>query len=110
MSASMMAAALSQIAEDLRMSEQATQIAFSIYMLGLGFGPFLVGALSEIYGRKPIWMACNVWYILWNSLCPVGNSPGLMMTARFLAAMGGCVGVAVSILTCHPAIHSVAAK
>ncbi|KAI9042114.1 MFS transporter [Aspergillus affinis] len=96
MSASMMAAALSQIAEDLRMSELATQIAFSVYLLGLGFGPFLVGALSEMYGRKPVWMACNVWYILWNSLCPVGNSPGLMMVGRFLAAIGGCVGIALT--------------
>ncbi|PLB48934.1 putative efflux pump antibiotic resistance protein [Aspergillus steynii IBT 23096] len=96
MSASMMAAALGQIAQDLGMSELATQIAFSIYMLGVGLGPFLVAALSEMYGRKPVWISCNVWYILWNSLCPVGNSPGLMMTGRFLAAIGGCVGVALT--------------
>ena len=98
MSASMMAPALGQIAQDLGVSELATQIAFSIYMLGIGLGPFLVAALSEMYGRKPVWMVCNGWYTLWNSLCPVGDSRGLMMTGRFLAAIGGCVGVSVSFL------------
>jgi MFS family permease len=51
--------------------------------------------LSEIYGRKPVFLLSNVWYILWNSLCPVGNSPGLMITGRFLAGCGASAGITV---------------
>ena len=96
MSASMIAPALDQILKDLNMSPSTGQIAFSVFFLGLGFAPFLVAALAETYGRKPIWLVGNVWYILWNSLCPVGFSPGLMIVGRFMSAAGASVGVTVS--------------
>lgn len=96
MSASMIAPALDQILKDLGMSTSTGQIAFSVFFLGLGFAPFLVAALAETYGRKPIWLAGNVWYILWNSLCPVGFSPAVMILGRFMSASGASVGVTVS--------------
>lgn len=91
-----MAAALTTISHDLEMEVAETQIAFSIFMLGLAFAPFLVAAISEIQGRKPIWMVCNVWYIFWNAMCPVGHSRGLMIFGRLMAGAGASVGVTVS--------------
>jgi MFS family permease len=96
MSASMTAAALPQIAVDLDMGDSAAQISFSIFFLGLAFGPFLSGALSEIYGRKPVWLVFNMWYIVWNSLCPVGDSPGLMIVGRLLTGLGASVGIGLT--------------
>ncbi|OAA64725.1 Major facilitator superfamily domain, general substrate transporter [Niveomyces insectorum RCEF 264] len=96
MSASMIAPALDQVLKDLRMTASAGQIAFSVFFLGLGFAPFLVAPLAEVYGRKPIWIAGNIWYILWNSLCPVGFSPGLLVTGRFLSASGASVGITLT--------------
>ncbi|KAH6989382.1 major facilitator superfamily domain-containing protein [Ilyonectria sp. MPI-CAGE-AT-0026] len=96
MSASMIAPALDQILKDLGMSTSTGQIAFSVFFLGLGFAPFLVAALAETYGRKPIWLAGNVWYILWNSLCPVGFSPAVMILGRFMSASGASVGVTLT--------------
>ncbi|KAE8145886.1 major facilitator superfamily domain-containing protein [Aspergillus avenaceus] len=93
MSTSMMAAALNKISKDIGLSISTTQICFSIFVLGLAFGPFLVAALSEIYGRKPVLIGFNAWYILWNSLCPVGDSPGLMIAGRVLAGCGASAGV-----------------
>ncbi|KAK8049854.1 florfenicol exporter [Apiospora phragmitis] len=46
MSVSIVAPALGRIAKDLRMSESVMQIAFSVYTLGLAFGPFIIGPLS----------------------------------------------------------------
>ncbi|PYH85262.1 MFS general substrate transporter [Aspergillus uvarum CBS 121591] len=71
MSTSMMAAALTQIGADLHLGSTATQITFSVFILGLAFAPFLIAALSEMYGRQPIWIASNLFYILWNALCPL---------------------------------------
>ncbi|KAK7940991.1 florfenicol exporter, partial [Apiospora aurea] len=96
MSVSIVAPALGRIAEDLRMSESVMQVAFSVYTLGLAFGPFIIGPLSELYGRKPVWVACNVWYVLWNSLCPVGSNQGMMILGRLLAGSASSVGISLT--------------
>ncbi|KAM0820539.1 putative Major facilitator superfamily domain-containing protein [Seiridium cardinale] len=96
MTASMMAAALDQISADLHMSGSLTQMSFSVYILGLGFGPFIIGPMSEVYGRRHVWIACNIWYILWNSLCPVGWSAALMIVGRLLAGLGAASGVTLT--------------
>ncbi|KAL0776021.1 hypothetical protein CaCOL14_007308 [Colletotrichum acutatum] len=56
MSTSMMASALPQISRDLGISATTTQITFSLFVLGQAFAPFLIAALSEMYGRKPVWI------------------------------------------------------
>ncbi|KAH8811283.1 putative efflux pump antibiotic resistance protein [Xylogone sp. PMI_703] len=96
MSTSMMAAALDQISEDLHIRDFTTQVCFSIFILGLAFAPFLIAALSEIYGRKPVWLVCNAWYILFNSLCPVGKSSAMMIIGRFMAGSGASVGTTLT--------------
>ncbi|KAK6954297.1 hypothetical protein Daesc_004264 [Daldinia eschscholtzii] len=88
MSASILAAALGNISRDLGIGASTAQITLSIYFLGLGVGPFFMAALAEMNGRKHMWIASNAWYILWNSLCPVGESLPLMIVGRFLAATG----------------------
>ena len=88
MSASILAAALSNISRDLGIGASTAQITLSIYFLGLGVGPFFMAALAEMNGRKHMWIASNAWYILWNALCPVGESLPLMIVGRFLAATG----------------------
>ncbi|KAI1131728.1 major facilitator superfamily domain-containing protein [Nemania abortiva] len=90
--ASVTAAALGDIARDLHLDPATAQISFSVYFLGLAFGPFPIAAISEMNGRRNIWIAANIWFILWNSLCPVGYSKGLMIAGRFLAALGASVG------------------
>lgn len=91
----MVAPALEQINKDLNISDSTGQIAFSIFFLGLGLAPLLVAALSETFGRRPVWLVGNIWYIIWNSLCPVAFSPELMIIGRFMSATGASVGIAV---------------
>ncbi|XDG06957.1 hypothetical protein ABKA04_006572 [Annulohypoxylon sp. FPYF3050] len=93
MSASVMAAALGNISHDLDIGASTAQITLSIYFLGLAIGPFFIAALGEMDGRRNVWIASNLWYILWNSLCPVGKSKVLMIVSRFLAATGASAGV-----------------
>lgn len=95
MSSSMMASALGQIGLDLALNDTTTQITFSIFILGLAFAPLVIAPLSEMYGRKHVWLFCNGFYILWNALCPVGRTLGLMVVGRFLAGSGASVGITV---------------
>jgi MFS family permease len=94
----MMAAALLDIAHDLSMGASATQLSFSIFVLGLAFGPLLIAPLSEVFGRKPVWLGSNIFYLCWNALCPVGESKVLLIIARFLAGFGASSGITVSLV------------
>lgn len=76
-------------------------MTFSIFILGLAFAPFPIASMSEMYGRKPVWLFCNAFYVLWNALCPVGHSPALMVIGRFLAGSGASVGITVCVAF-HP--------
>ncbi|KAH7412083.1 major facilitator superfamily domain-containing protein [Phaeosphaeria sp. MPI-PUGE-AT-0046c] len=96
MSASMIAPSLGDIAHDLRISASTAQITLSSYFLGMAFAPLIIAALSEMYGRKKVWVACNAWYVLWNALCPVGRSAPLMIVGRFMTGAGACVGVTLN--------------
>ncbi|KAF3043584.1 linoleoyl-CoA desaturase activity protein [Didymella keratinophila] len=96
MSASMTAAALGDIAHDLKIGASTAQITLSSYFLGMAFAPFLIAAMSEMCGRKRVWVACNTWYILWNALCPAGNSAPLMIVGRFMTGAGASVGVTLN--------------
>ncbi|KAI0182200.1 major facilitator superfamily domain-containing protein [Xylaria flabelliformis] len=98
MSASIVAAALGDIARDLNIDPSTSQLTFSSYYLGLAFGPCFIAAISEMNGRRNIWLASNIWFILWNTLCPVGKSKGLLISGRILAALGASVGI-TSLLT-----------
>ncbi|KAK5633586.1 hypothetical protein RRF57_009300 [Xylaria bambusicola] len=88
MSASVVAAALGDIARDLNIDPSTSQLTFSSYYLGLAFGPFFIAAVSEMNGRRNIWLASNIWFVLWNALCPIGKSKGLLISGRVLAALG----------------------
>lgn len=97
MTASVTAAALNQIAGDVGMSVAQAQISFSIYFLGMALSPFFIAALSEMYGRRPVWLGSNVYFIIWNTLCPVGRNKVLMILGRFMAAAGASAGVIVRL-------------
>ena len=96
MSASMIAPSLPAIASDLAISASTAQITMSVYFLGMGIAPFLIASASEIWGRKPVWLICNAWYVAWNTLCPVGRNTGLMIIGRLMTGAGASVGVTVS--------------
>ncbi|RFU79813.1 major facilitator superfamily transporter [Trichoderma arundinaceum] len=96
MTASIISAALNDIASDLHVDMSQAQIIFSTYFLGLGFGPFVVAALSEMYGRKWVWVGGNIWYILWNAISPVGKSANMMIVSRLMAGLGACAGVTLT--------------
>ncbi|KAH9233088.1 hypothetical protein K456DRAFT_1772562 [Colletotrichum gloeosporioides 23] len=96
MSTSVMASALPQISRDLRIDAATTQITFSLFVLGQAYAPFLIAALSEMYGRKPVWLISCCFYQLWNALCPVGKNKGIMIAGRFLAGCGASAGVVLT--------------
>ncbi|KAF0717083.1 hypothetical protein As57867_002495, partial [Aphanomyces stellatus] len=52
------------------------------------FGSFLFGQLADVYGRKNMFMATLLVFMVGTLLCGVSNSFGLLLTFRFLAGFG----------------------
>jgi MFS family permease len=88
MVSTVMAPALPNIAQDLKMTSTEATMALSIYLLATAFGPLVIGPLTEIYGRKRILHLSNVWFLVCNVACGFANSKQLLIAARFLAGFG----------------------
>ncbi|KAL4871536.1 hypothetical protein BDV12DRAFT_194299 [Aspergillus spectabilis] len=88
MVSTIMAPALSTIAREFDMNSAESAMALSIYLLATAFGPLIIGPLSEVYGRKPILHASNLWFLVWNMVCGFANSKEILIASRFLAGFG----------------------
>ncbi|PLB44303.1 synaptic vesicle transporter [Aspergillus steynii IBT 23096] len=88
MVSTMMAPAIDTMAKELNMSITESTMALSVYLLATAFGPLIIGPLSEVYGRKPIFHITNVWFLAWNLACGFVHSKGLLISARLLAGFG----------------------
>jgi len=91
MSGTMMAPALNNIGNDLHLDMAAANLALSIYVLAYAFGPLFLAPLTEIYGRRPVWLSCGTFYFIFNTVCGFAQSKATMVVARFLAGIGASV-------------------
>lgn len=96
MSGTMIAPALPDIARDLQISESEAQLELSIFVLAFAFGPLFLAPFSEMYGRRPVWLASGVFYCVWSIVCGFAHNKGLLATGRLLSAFGGSVDFVVS--------------
>lgn len=83
-----MAPALPAIEADLHMNKVTSLMSMSVYLLATTVAPLVFAPLSEIYGRKPVLHATNIWFLLWNIVCGFVKSRQLLLTARFFAGLG----------------------
>jgi MFS family permease len=74
----------------------------SVYLLAYVPAPFIIAPLSEMYGRRPAYLICHAFYILFNSLCPFGKSKSVMIAYPFLSGLGGACGITVSVVISLP--------
>ncbi|POR31946.1 Major facilitator superfamily transporter [Tolypocladium paradoxum] len=96
MSGAMLAPALGAIAHDFQTDEEQTQIFLSIFVLAFAFGPMVLAPVTEIFGRRPVWILWSCFYILWNTVAGFSRSPGLMIASRVLSGLGASAEFAVS--------------
>lgn len=61
----------------------------SIYVLGYVVGPFLIAPLSELYGRVPLYHACNILLLIFTIACAVAQTLPQLLVFRLLAGIAG---------------------
>lgn len=64
------------------------QLVVTSFVFGMGLGTFLVGPLSDAFGRKPVILAGAVIYALAALLALVAPSLGLLVVARMVQGLG----------------------
>lgn len=89
--ASMFAPGVPEVLSDFK-ETSVTLAAFvvSVFLLGFAVGPLLISPLSEIYGRRPVYMVCNVGFLIFTVACAVAKSMPQLIVFRFLSE---CFGV-----------------
>jgi MFS family permease len=95
-SSSMVAPALTKLAQDLDMhADIEVQMTLSIFVLAYAIGPLFLGPLSEIFGRVRLLQLSNVFYFVWNLGCGFAQNKAEMLVFRFLSGIGGSAPLAI---------------
>jgi DHA1 family bicyclomycin/chloramphenicol resistance-like MFS transporter len=68
------------------------QLTLSVFLLGLATAQLAYGPLSDRFGRRPVMLAGLAIYVSASAACMLSPSIGVLVTARFLQAVGACVG------------------
>lgn len=63
------------VSRELHVGKTVSILSISLYILGLGIGPLLVGPLSEVYGRNLVYRVSYATFFLFN--WPVAFAPDI---------------------------------
>lgn len=61
----------------------------SIYLLGYVVGPMFLAPMSEIYGRRPVLTAANIFFCCWQVGCALAPNITALIVFRFFSGVGG---------------------
>jgi DHA1 family bicyclomycin/chloramphenicol resistance-like MFS transporter len=88
--------ALPTIAREFMTTESMVEYTLSIFLFGFGVGVFVWGKLSDIYGRKPMFLLGLMIFFLGCLGCFFAPNIETLLALRFAQAFGASVG---SVLT-----------
>lgn len=88
--------ALPSMARSLGVSMASVSNTVPAYFLGLALGQLVYGPLSDRFGRKPpLYVGLSI-FVLASVLCALSTRLDVLIGARIVQALGGCVGVVVA--------------
>jgi multidrug resistance protein len=92
LASSMLAPGVPQLMEEFHSdNDELASFVVSVYVIGFALGPMVLAPMSEVYGRLPVYYACNVLFTIFSVACAVSSNLGMLIGFRLLA---GCAGSA----------------
>lgn len=70
------------------MDNTESVVAMTTFLIATAFDPLIVDPQSEVYGRRPVMHATNIWFLMWNLVSGFASSKSLLIAARLLAGFG----------------------
>lgn len=81
--------ALPTIAADFKASESGYSWIASSYLLANAACIPLWGKISDIWGRKPIILLANVWFLVGSLICALAKNMAMIVAGRAIQGIGG---------------------
>ena len=75
-------------------SEPVITLGVTMYLIGLAVGSLLLAPISELFGRKPVYVVCMFCFVLLIIPCGFSTSLTEVLVARFFGAVAGSAMIA----------------
>lgn len=95
LSIDMILPALPALGATLRASPDQVQLTMSLYLIGYAAGQFLVGPLSDQFGRRPVLIGGLTLYTLATLACAASPRIDALVLARLVQGFAACGGPVV---------------
>ncbi|GAA5891372.1 hypothetical protein JCM8208_002605 [Rhodotorula glutinis] len=87
LSSSLITGGLPEMAAHYNVSEEVITLTVCVFVVGFGLGPLLLSPLSEMYGRRIVYVVSVFLYFIWTLPECITDSVAVLIIFRFLA---GC--------------------
>ncbi|ETI26532.1 hypothetical protein G647_03309 [Cladophialophora carrionii CBS 160.54] len=87
---------LGLVEEKYNVSLEVAILTCSIMVLGFAVGPLLWSPLSEIIGRRPVYIISLALYTIFNIPCALSPNIGGLLTSRFLCGVFSSSGLSLA--------------
>ncbi|KAJ0283351.1 hypothetical protein COL940_004700 [Colletotrichum noveboracense] len=88
---------LDAIAQDLKVSLNMVSLTITSYLIIQGISPLLWGSISDVLGRRPIYIASFAVYIVANIALSFSPSFAILLVFRGLQAAGSASTVSIAV-------------
>lgn len=86
-----------EIAKEFKLeSTKLPALPTAVYVLGIGSGPLAMAPLSEIYGRRSVYLSSLVCFTLLNVGCALSPNIAVLSILRFFSGIAGSAGPSLS--------------
>ncbi len=83
---------LPAIGQSFETDSGRVQLTLSVFLVGFAFSQLVYGPLSDRFGRRPVLLGGLALYAVASVLCMTVQTIEGLIAARFLQAVGACVG------------------
>lgn len=78
-----------ELTEKWGVSNVAYNVGITLFTLGFGIAPMVLAPFSEINGRRPVFIATGILFVICQLCCALTDSYGGMMATRLFLGIGG---------------------
>ncbi|KII88761.1 hypothetical protein PLICRDRAFT_176306 [Plicaturopsis crispa FD-325 SS-3] len=82
-------AGIPQTMADLSVSREVAVLGLSLYVLGFGLGPLVFAPMSELYGRRIVFLCTYLCFVLMNLGGSLGANIATLLACRLLSGIFG---------------------